>query len=137
MDHTRLRLEPCVRELGRSAPRELLREAGFEGADPRRVTITVEGFAFASLILCGCARHRSLGRFVPTGSADGACPSCGQPQSPHPMHSYTEVPMKALAGQLDRPLGSLGARSPSSVRLRHDSGAVLFHRRFARAGAQR
>ena len=49
--------------------------------------------------------------------------------------------MKALEGRLDRTLESLGAPTPTSVRVRGESGTVLFHRRFAQAdgrpGAQR
>jgi hypothetical protein len=140
MDHARHRLEPRARDLGRSAPRELLRQAGYEGADPRRVTLTVEGFRFTGLALCGCVVHPTLGRFVPTGSTAGACAHCGRPQRPHPMHTHEEVPVQALAGLFDRTLESLGALAPTSVLVRGEGGAVLFHRRFAqaddRAGAQ-
>jgi molybdopterin/thiamine biosynthesis adenylyltransferase len=136
MDHTRHRLEPRARDLGRSAPRELLRQAGYEGADPRRVTLVVEGFCFASLALCGCDVHPTLGRFVPTGSTAGTCRHCGRPRTPHPMHTHEEVPMNALAGRLDRTLESLGAPAPTSVRVRGEGGTVLFHRRFAQAGGQ-
>jgi molybdopterin/thiamine biosynthesis adenylyltransferase len=137
MDHARHRLEPCARDLGRSAPRELLHQAGYDGADACRVTLTVEGFCFASLALCGCDVHPRLDRFLPTGSTAGACSHCGRPRRPHPLHTHEEVSMKALAGQLDRSLDSLGATAPTSVRVRGDAGAVLFHRRFAQAGVQR
>jgi molybdopterin/thiamine biosynthesis adenylyltransferase len=136
MDHTRLRMEPRTRDLGKSAPREFLREAGLEGADPCRVTLTVEGRCFTSLAVCNCDEHLSLGRFFPTGRTAGACPRCGEPQWPHPLHSYEEVPMKALASQLERNLESLGAREPTSVRIRGERSAVLFHRRFVTAGVQ-
>ena len=33
MDHARYRLEPRARDLGRSTPRELLRQAGYAGFD--------------------------------------------------------------------------------------------------------
>jgi hypothetical protein len=35
-----------------------------------------------------------------------------------------------LAGQLDRTLAQLGAPKPASVRVRGESGAVLFYRSF-------
>jgi molybdopterin/thiamine biosynthesis adenylyltransferase len=136
MDHARHRLEPRARDLGHSAPRELLRQAGYEGADPCRVTLTVEGFCFASLALCGCDVHPTLGRFVPTGSTAGACSHCGRPRKPHPMHTHDEVLVNALTGRLDRTLESLGTSAPTSVRVRGEGGAVLFHRRFAQAGRQ-
>ena len=136
MDHTRLQLEPRTRDLGKSAPREFLREAGFEGADPCRVTLTVEGRCFTNLAVCNCDQHLSLGRFFPTGRTTGACPRCGASQWPHPLHSYEEVPMKALATQLEQSLESLGAREPTSVRVRGERGAVLFHRRFANTACQ-
>jgi hypothetical protein len=53
------------------------------------------------------------------------------------MHTYKEVPMHALDGRFDQTLESLGAPAPNSVRVRGESGAVLFHRRFAQAGARR
>jgi hypothetical protein len=134
LDHTPLRLEPHARDLGQSAPRELLREAGYEGANLRRVTLTVEGLCFTSLAFCGCDPHPTLGHFLPSGAMAGVCPHCGQPRRPHPMHTHEEVPMKALEGRLDRTLESLGAPTPTSVRVRGEGGAVLFHRRFAHAG---
>lgn len=137
LDHGRYRLEPGARDLGRSTPRELLRQAGYEGADPCRVTITVEGFWFAALALCGCAVLPALGRFVPLGSTAGACFDCGWPRRPHPIHSYEEAPVRALAGRLDRTLAWLGALAPTAVRVRGESGAVLFHSRFAQPGGQR
>ena len=44
--------------------------------------------------------------------------------------------MKALATQLEQSLESLGAREPTSVRVRGERGAVLFHRRFADTACQ-
>jgi molybdopterin/thiamine biosynthesis adenylyltransferase len=137
MDHARYRLEPRARDLGRNTPRELLRQAGYEGADPCRVTMTVEGFCFATLALCGCNVHPTLGRFVPAGSTAGACLHCGWPRRPHPIHTYKEVPMQAMAGGFDRTLEWLGALAPTSARVRGESGSVLFHRRFAQGGDQR
>jgi hypothetical protein len=134
MDHTRLQLEPRAGDLGKSAPRDLLRDAGYESADLCRLTMTVEGRCFTSLAVCECDVHRILGRFFPAGSMAGACPHCGVPSSPHPLHTHEEVPMKALAAQLDRNLESLGAPHPTSVRVRGERGTVLFHRRFAEAG---
>jgi hypothetical protein len=133
MDHVRLHLHPWAGDLGKSAPRELLREAGYEGADPRRVTLTVEGRCFTSLAVCGCDVHPSLGRFFPSGGTGGTCPRCGAQRWPHPLHTYQEVPVKALASQLERNLESLGAVRPTSVRIRGERGAVLFHRRFGEA----
>jgi molybdopterin/thiamine biosynthesis adenylyltransferase len=133
LDHERLQLTPSKRDLGESAPRELLRAAGYEGWDPRRVTLSVEGRSFSSLAVCDCDAHPTLGRFLPTGSAAGACPRCGAERLPHPLHTHDEVPIGALAGQLDYPLKSLGATAPSSVRLRGERGAVLFHRSFGEA----
>jgi len=140
LDHTRLRLEPRAGDLGQSAPIELLREAGYEGANLRRVTLTVEGRSYSNLAFCGCDAHPTLGHFLPTGTAAGACPRCGDPRGPHPLHTHEEVPMQALADRLDRTLESLGAPAPTSVRVRGERGAVLFHRRFpeadSHAGAQ-
>jgi hypothetical protein len=134
LDHARLRLAPCERDLGESAPRELLREAGLEGWDPRRVTLTVEGRSFSSLAFCGCQTHPTLGRFFSTGSPAGACPHCGLERQMHPLYTHDEVPLSALAGQLDCSLASLGATAPGSVRLRGERGGVLFHRSFEEAG---
>ena len=136
LDHTRLRLEPRAGDLGQSAPRELLREAGYEGANLRRVTMAVEGRSYSSVAFCGCDAHPTLGHFLPTGTAAGACPHCGAPRSPHPLHTHEEVPMSAMTGQLDRTLESLGAPAPTSVRVRGERGAVLFHRRFPEASSQ-
>jgi molybdopterin/thiamine biosynthesis adenylyltransferase len=134
LDHSRLQLAPRARDLGESAPRELLREAGYEEDwDPRRVTLTVEGRSFSTLAVCDCSPHPTLGRFLPTGSAAGSCPRCGAQRWPHPLHTHREVPLSVLAGQLDRTLASLGATEPASVRLRGERGAVLFHRGFAEA----
>jgi hypothetical protein len=136
LDHTRLRLARRERDLGESAPRELLREAGYEGGDPRRVTLTVEGRSFSSLAVCECDCHPTLGRFFPTGSAVDDCPRCRAPRWPHPLHTHAEVPISALAGQLDCTLASLGATAPASVRLRGERGAVLFHRSFEEAAGE-
>jgi molybdopterin/thiamine biosynthesis adenylyltransferase len=136
MDHSRLQLEPRAGDLGKSAPRDLLREAGYEGADPCRVSMTVEGRCFTSLAVCGCDVHPQLGRFFPAGGTAGACPRCRVQRLPHPLHSHEEVPVRALASQLDSNLESLGAPQPTSVRVRGERGAVLFHRRFAEAGGQ-
>jgi molybdopterin/thiamine biosynthesis adenylyltransferase len=135
MDHTRLQLEARERDLGGSALRELLRQAGYEGSDPRRITLTIEGHSFTSLAVCACDAHASLGRFLPRGATAGACPRCRAQWRPHPLHTHEEVPMSLLADQLDRSLASLGACAPTAVRVRGEHGAVLFHRRFAEVGA--
>jgi hypothetical protein len=126
LEHTRLELAPRKRSLGESAPRDLLREAGYDRSDLRRVTIAVEGWAFSSLAVCGCDAHAALGRFLPAGSAAGTCPSCRAQRWPHPLHTAQEIPVSALAGRLDCTLGSLGADAPTSVRLRGERGGVLF-----------
>jgi molybdopterin/thiamine biosynthesis adenylyltransferase len=136
MDHARLRLAPRERDLGESAPRELLRDADYQDCDPRRVTLTIEGRSFSSLAVCRCDDHAMLGRFFATGSPAGVCPRCGIQRTPHPLHTHDEVPISALAGQLDCTLASLGATAPNSVRLRGERGAVLFHRRFPQAASE-
>jgi hypothetical protein len=126
LEHERLELAPRERDLGESALRDLLREAGYDGCDHRRVTITVEGKSYSRLSACDCDAHPALGRFLPTGSAAGTCPSCRAQRWPHPLYTAQEIPFSALAGQLDCTLHSLGADAPSSVRVRGDRGAVLF-----------
>jgi hypothetical protein len=135
-DHSRLQLEPRDGDLGKRAPRDLLWEAGYASADPSRVTLSVEGRCFTSLAVCGCVEHPRLGRFIPEDGSGGTCRRCGVPRTPHPFHSFQEVPLKALATQLDASLESLGAGRPTSVRVRGENGAVLFHRRFPEAHSQ-
>jgi molybdopterin/thiamine biosynthesis adenylyltransferase len=133
LDHQTMQLAPRERDLGESAPRELVREAGYQDWDPRRVTLTVEDRSFSSLALCDCETHPSLGRFFSPGGAADACPRCGVLLRPHPIYTNDEVPISALAGQLDCTLESLGATAPGSVRLRGERGAVLFYRSFEQA----
>jgi molybdopterin/thiamine biosynthesis adenylyltransferase len=130
LDHQQLRREPRAGDLGQSTPRALLREADYLEADPRRVTLAVEGRHFAILAVCGCDAHPPLGRFLAFGAPAGACDACGEERSPHPLHTHSAVPVAMLAGQLDRTLAQLGAPKPASVRVRGESGAVLFYRSF-------
>jgi molybdopterin/thiamine biosynthesis adenylyltransferase len=130
LDHARYRLEPRADDLRESTPLGLFAAAGYGTSDLGRVTLTVEGYGFASLAACGCPTHPVLGRFLREDEPPDICAGCGFERAPHPLHSHTEVPASALSRGLEHRLDSLGVGAPTSVRVRGERGGVLFHRIF-------
>jgi molybdopterin/thiamine biosynthesis adenylyltransferase len=134
LNHQRMRLLPLAGGLGAQTPRDLLEQSGYGDADPKRVTLTVEGRRFAKLTACHCHAHEVLERFVSMEGPAGACPRCTTPRTVHPLYTFSEVTAAVLGSQLDRPLAKLGARAPASVRVRGDRGACLIYRDLPESG---
>jgi molybdopterin/thiamine biosynthesis adenylyltransferase len=125
-NHRRVRVERVGRDLGEITPDELLSRAGYGDEDPRRVTLTADGYFFASLLACECTTHPMLARFLPEDGSLGRCPTCHSPFSAHPLHRHVEVPAQALEHRRHRSLASTGAPLPEAVWVRGDRGDVLF-----------
>lgn len=124
-EHVPTRLVPAE-DLAERTVESLVAEAGYSGADPHRVTLTVEAHRFAILAACGCTRHAELFRFLPDDAHAGGCEACGEPRFAHPLHVHRETPVAAFRGVADRSLASLGA-TPTAIRVRGDHGPVLVH----------
>jgi molybdopterin/thiamine biosynthesis adenylyltransferase len=123
VDHRRLRVVERPGRLAKATPRELM--ALVAPSPPTHLSLSVEGYRFASVGTCKCARHPGLGRFLPVAVEVVTCAGCGLPLVPHPLYTYDAVPGEALMSQIDRPIGEIGARAPSSVLVEGEEQGVL------------
>jgi len=127
-DHSVWRVAEWAGPLANATPRQLLSAAGCDGGDSLvAASMTVAGYRFCRVGICGCVAHPALGRFVPALSESSLCAKCEARLEPHPLYTYEVVPGKALCSSLDQTLAELGVAEPSTVLVRVAEEASLFH----------
>jgi molybdopterin/thiamine biosynthesis adenylyltransferase len=129
-DHSSWHVAGWDRPLLKATPRELFAVAGCKAESAMvNASMTVAGYRFCRLAICGCSEHPVAERFKAKHSEGALCVVCGDQLESHPFYTYEVVPGKALIGVLDASLEELGVDGVDTVLVQYGDKSVLIHAR--------